>query len=389
MPAPTIFLINKNNEIVELSNHPYDSERRLQELLSKFPNILAGDQMSGGTPVKWLLVSREAGIPDEEGGRERWSLDHVFIDQDGIPAFVEVKRSTDTRIRREVVGQMLDYAANAVLYWPIDTIRQRFEGTCRDRGLEPGMAVADFIGLTAADNAESMIERFWETVETNLRAGKIRLIFAADVIPGELQRIVEFLNKQMNPAEVLAIEIRQYVGNDVRTLVPRVIGSSKRAATASSRPSSQWGRESFINALEERRGSGIAAVAGSILDWTPTHCPILWWGEGRKDGSRFVGVTHNGVNYYPFAMWTYGRIEMQFQWLRQRSLTEELMEALASRLNAISGVMIPPDSLTRRPTFEMSVLKEQQPLSQFFDAIEWFVEQIRAGSEPATVSVPV
>jgi len=37
----------------------------------------------------------------------------------------------------------------------------------------------------------------------------------------------------------------------------------------------------------------------------------------------------------------------------------------------------------------MSVLKEQQPLSQFFDAIEWFVEQIRAGSEPATVSVPV
>ncbi len=86
MPAPTIFLINKNNEIVELSNHPYDSERRLQELLSKFPNILAGDQMSGGTPVKWLLVSREGGIPDEEGGRERWSLDHVFIDQDGIPS---------------------------------------------------------------------------------------------------------------------------------------------------------------------------------------------------------------------------------------------------------------------------------------------------------------
>jgi len=27
---------------------------------------------------------------------------------------VEVKRGTDTRIRREVVGQMLDYAANAV-----------------------------------------------------------------------------------------------------------------------------------------------------------------------------------------------------------------------------------------------------------------------------------
>jgi hypothetical protein len=38
------------------------------------------------------------------------------LDQDAIPAIVEVKRSTDTRIRREVVGQMLDYAANSVVY---------------------------------------------------------------------------------------------------------------------------------------------------------------------------------------------------------------------------------------------------------------------------------
>ncbi len=32
---------------------------------------------------------------------------------------VRVKRR-DTRIRREVVGQMLEYAANAVTYWPVD-----------------------------------------------------------------------------------------------------------------------------------------------------------------------------------------------------------------------------------------------------------------------------
>ena len=32
-----------------------------------------------------------------------------------MPTLVEVKRSSDTRIRREVVGQMLHYAANAVV----------------------------------------------------------------------------------------------------------------------------------------------------------------------------------------------------------------------------------------------------------------------------------
>lgn len=38
---------------------------------------------------------------------------------------MEVKRSTDTRIRREVVGQMLDYAANGVRYWPAEELRVR------------------------------------------------------------------------------------------------------------------------------------------------------------------------------------------------------------------------------------------------------------------------
>ena len=41
--------------------------------------------------------------------------------------------------------------------------------------------------------------------------------------------MVEFLNEQMDPAEVLALEVRQYVGKDLRTLVPRVIGQTSEA----------------------------------------------------------------------------------------------------------------------------------------------------------------
>jgi hypothetical protein len=58
-------------------------------------------------------------VPDSETGGGRWALYRLFIDQDGIFTIVEEKRSTDTRIRREVIGQMQDYAANAVAYWPI------------------------------------------------------------------------------------------------------------------------------------------------------------------------------------------------------------------------------------------------------------------------------
>jgi hypothetical protein len=42
---------------------------------------------------------------------------------------VEVKRSTDTRLRREVVGQMLDYAANAVVYSPVEHLIEHFRAS--------------------------------------------------------------------------------------------------------------------------------------------------------------------------------------------------------------------------------------------------------------------
>ncbi|HJN38727.1 MAG TPA: galactonate dehydratase, partial [Chloroflexota bacterium] len=92
-------------------------EDRLQELLARYPDVLAGNQMSRAAPRRWVLVAREVAVPDAAESAGRWSLDHLFLDQDGIPTLVEVKRSVDTRIRREVVGQMLDYAANAAVYW--------------------------------------------------------------------------------------------------------------------------------------------------------------------------------------------------------------------------------------------------------------------------------
>jgi len=45
----------------------------------------------------------------------------------------------------------------------------------------------------------------------------------------ELRRAVEFLNQQMDPAEVLAIGIKQFVGQNLKALVPRLIGQTAEA----------------------------------------------------------------------------------------------------------------------------------------------------------------
>ena len=75
----------------------------------------------------------------------------------------------------------------------------------------------------------------------------------------------------MNPAEVIAIEVKQYVGADgTKTLVPRVIGQPAEVEARKWRPTTSRGqrldRETLLAIIRE--DSELAAdAAEAILDW--------------------------------------------------------------------------------------------------------------------------
>jgi hypothetical protein len=102
---PGIFLINDQDELVEMNEQGYDSEKRLQDWLSKHPSLLVGNQIDADEPRRWLFIEAECAVPSEEGGGGRRAIDHLFLDQDAIPTIVEVKRSTDTRIVAKLLAK--------------------------------------------------------------------------------------------------------------------------------------------------------------------------------------------------------------------------------------------------------------------------------------------
>ena len=341
--ARSIFLIAESGNLTELREEAYDSEDILQRLLASYPSVLTGDSRSEGTPARWLLVKREASVPDAADGAGRWSIDHVFLDQDGVPTIVEVKRSSDTRIRREVVGQMLDYAANAVAYWPVDHLRSAFEARCLGEARDPEVMLAD----TFADVVDA--DAFWRQVKTNIQAGRIRLVFVADEIPAELRRVVEFLNEQMDPAEVLAIEVRQYVANGLRTLVPTVVGRTAEAQQRKGTTARQWDEHSLLSELQRLRGPEVVNVAKEILTWANERTTKVWWGKGQQSGSFVPVYTQGGVGHPLFALYSSGVLEIYFQWLIKRPAfsDEAPRQELRRRLNAIPGVSIPENALRK------------------------------------------
>ena len=200
-----------------LTEGEFETEDLLQQLIGQHPELLAGEQIRPGRPPA---------LDSHPGVRCRLrvgQLTYLLIDQQARPTLVEVKRGSNREIRRTIVGQMLDYAATAAGVWSERDMRRIFE--------ESSDNPDDEIGNLLGDDNEPDIDAFWEQLATNLDANRLRLLFVADEIPNELERVVKFLNEQTRDnLEVLAVEVKRYPGRSTQTLVSRVIGQTNTRA---------------------------------------------------------------------------------------------------------------------------------------------------------------
>lgn len=205
-----IYVIKNNDELTPMEETKHTREFDFQGLLEKYPDLIPGDQINPTKPRRWILVGREISIPIVGGGLK--PIDHLFLDQDGIPTIVEVKRSENNELKRDVAAQILEYGTNLLLSMKVEDIKYRTE----DKNIQKFL------------KNEIDEEEYWNNVENNIKKEKIRLLVVADEIPEELQTILNFLNRKIDSIEVLGVEIKQYIceENGMRTIVPRVIGQN-------------------------------------------------------------------------------------------------------------------------------------------------------------------
>lgn len=270
--AERIYLRGGGGELEPLEEESFVTEDELQELIAEHPELLDGEQICPDDPRRWILVAREQGIAETQGGGARWAVDCLIVDQDATPTLVEVKRGSNPELRRTVVGQMLEYAAHAARTWTADALRRMFEESARAQGRDPDEALGELLA-----DEEPDADSFWDAAAAKLAAKRMRLLFAADEIPDPLRRVAEFLNAQMPHIEVLAVEIKQFRGKKTRALVPRVYGRVHGKAASlggGAGPRQNLTRDSFLKdfADEQERDA-----ADRLLVTAEEHGAKLKW----------------------------------------------------------------------------------------------------------------
>ncbi len=303
-----------------------------------------------------MLIRREQPVSD---GPEspRWSVDHLFVTQNAVPVLVELKRAVDPRLRREVVGQLLDYAANSVAYWQAGTIAAAFTATCEADGRDPDATLAAFLG--GADPQE-----FWAQVDANFAAGRLKLVFVADVIPRELARVVEFLNEQMR-ANVHAIELKWFESESGSiTLVPRVIGETERTATRKGGTTISLPpitAEEWIQQNIQPYGEDAVRGASAFMEMVRALGGRV---EVAKQRSALQGVfqTHAGVPIYPFHLGaTTALVSPNFGYLLKRPvLADESARRRIYDLFVHAVGKLTTENLRGFPGFSVGVLADPE-----------------------------
>jgi hypothetical protein len=365
---PGIYL-KQGDSYVAMRETPYDSEDVLQHLIERFPEMLATDDGDGSNLV---LVRREAGIDDPDGEGARWSLDHLYLDRRGVPTLVEVKRSSDARGRREVVAQMLDYAANAQATFGVDRLIDWLDQTAGTRASAGADTLREAFGLEDVD-------AYWRTVDTNLKAERLRLVFVSDRIGSELRAIIEFLNRQMTATEVLAIEVKQYIDADGQhqTVVPRLIGDTAeaRAVKRSSARGAPLDREQLLAALVPLSQRAVDAT-GALLDWAES-APAL----GVRYTPKVAVITAGGkpiLKLWPDSDSDARTLELHLETLLKRGApwdgehVEELMDEMR-------GLGLEFNEGRRWPYASIEPLADADRQQRFIDAIERVVDTLSAG----------
>ncbi|WP_026551758.1 hypothetical protein [Arthrobacter sp. H20] len=208
---------------IEPIEHGFGREAELQQILAEHPQLIPGVEAGAVACTEFQSGAGPADV--------------VVVSPDGTLTLVECKLASNPQIRREIVGQLFDYASG-FFNMHIEEFEGRWEARM-GKSLEVSMGPPQ-VGLR-------------EAVADNLQSGRFSVVLAVDAINSGLKRMVEYLNAMSGPGtSVIAVEYVRHYGSGVEVLTPRIYGLELAEAkvSATGRSKDRWTLEQHRSWIE-------------------------------------------------------------------------------------------------------------------------------------------
>ncbi|MFP3554940.1 hypothetical protein SB861_30160 [Paraburkholderia sp. SIMBA_049] len=189
------------------------SEADLQRTIHAHPSCLPVAEID---PIfaEPIAICTELGTP-------AGPIDNFLVTPSGLPVLVECKLWRNPEARREVVGQILDYAKELTRWSSSDLQRE-----VRNRLKRSGDPILETV-LTAAPDTDEI--QFNDALTANLRRGRFLLLIVGDGIREGVEAISDYLQTHAGLHFTLGlVEMRMFSTPDgSRLIVPRVLARTK------------------------------------------------------------------------------------------------------------------------------------------------------------------
>ena len=184
-------------------------ESTLQDLLFRYPRTL---------PIAAIDAAYDSAVPVcRELSTPAGYVDALYVNALGRLTLAEFKLWRNPQARREVIGQILDYAKE-IASWSYEDLQREVSRALK----RPGNVLIDLVRATDPDVEEGV---FVDNVTRHLRRGEFLLLIIGDGIREGVENIVDFVQQHSGLHFNLAlVEAALYRDTDDHVIVqPRVL----------------------------------------------------------------------------------------------------------------------------------------------------------------------
>lgn len=197
-------------------------EKWLQDLIHRYPSLLPTNEIE---PAFSPLVSL-----GREISAESWSIDNLFISPQGYLTIVETKLWRNPEARREVVGQIIEYA-KVISSWTYAELDQRIKDRNKDELGRP-LGVIDLV-RRVLDISESEEGDFIDSVTRNMQLGHFLLLIVGDGIRESTEELAGYLSRSPQLHFTLAlVELRIFQTEHGRLVIPQIVTRTREITRA-------------------------------------------------------------------------------------------------------------------------------------------------------------